>query len=232
LDPARNRHLQVVRPPQDISAATDDLRSAFGAIAGWLAPAVGAKVALVIAAVPEGYESDGSVEDVLIQHMEGHRAVVVVVPSSAGEARPDSGPLGECLTLRQVGGAITAELLRSRRTQVPFSIGFVDAGGPAGDELALNQVGQALAAAARPTDLVGQYGDGQFLVVMADTDAEQAATACADLVTDAAAEAGTTGMPELTLSFGTATWAEGKLADGLIDEADQAMFSAKRARGG
>jgi len=186
----------------------------------------------VIAAVPEGYESDGSVENILIQHMEGHRAAVVVVPSSASEPRPDSGPLGECLTLTQVGGAITAELLRSRRTQVPFSIGFVDAGGPAGGEPALGELGQALAAAARPNDLVGQYGDGQFLVVMADTDAEQAATACSDLVTDAAAEAGTTGIADLTLSFGTATWAEGKHADGLIDEADQAMFSAKRARGG
>jgi len=42
------------------AATAPDLRGAFGAIAGWLAPAVGAKAALIVAAGPEGQDSEAS----------------------------------------------------------------------------------------------------------------------------------------------------------------------------
>jgi diguanylate cyclase (GGDEF)-like protein len=42
------------------AAVAPDLRGAFGAIAGWLAPAVGAKAALIVAAGPEGQDNEAS----------------------------------------------------------------------------------------------------------------------------------------------------------------------------
>jgi diguanylate cyclase (GGDEF)-like protein len=64
------RHLHAV--PQELdpiealghalreAATAPDLRGAFGAIAGWLAPAVGAKAALIVAAGPDGRDSEAS----------------------------------------------------------------------------------------------------------------------------------------------------------------------------
>jgi hypothetical protein len=96
LEPVPRRHLKAV--PEELdplealgralgeAAAAPDLGSAFGAIAGWLAQAVGARTALVIAADPEN--------DILARHLAGLRdahapaagpprgAVVVVVPSA------------------------------------------------------------------------------------------------------------------------------------------------------
>jgi GGDEF domain-containing protein len=50
-------------------------------------------------------------------------------------------------------------------------------------------------------------------------------------VTGVAAASREAGFQEMGLSFGAATWAAGKQATALIEEADRAMFASKPASG-
>jgi diguanylate cyclase (GGDEF)-like protein len=86
--------------------------------------------------------------------------------------------------------------------------------------------------ASRTTDFVGRYGGDEFLVVMPATDATCAATACERLASGVAGALLGADLPELALSYGIATWAPGSSATDLIEQADRAMFDAKRARRG
>lgn len=154
------------------------------------------------------------------------------------ERNSDADELTRCLTRRAIERVLSAELARSHRSQAPFSIAFLDIDGfklvndvhghVHGDAV-LAAVGGALKNAARTTDFVGRYGGDEFLVVMPGTDAKRATAACTRTVAGAAAVARSIGLPELQLSFGTATWSPDATATALIEEADQAMFAAKRS---
>jgi diguanylate cyclase (GGDEF)-like protein len=96
----------------------------------------------------------------------------------------------------------------------------------------LNAVGCALMDASRTTDFVGRYGGDEFLVVMPATDATCAAAACERLASGVAGALQGADLPKLALSYGVATWAPGSNATDLIEQADRAMFDAKRARRG
>jgi diguanylate cyclase (GGDEF)-like protein len=154
------------------------------------------------------------------------------------ERHSDDDALTLCLTRRAIEQSLTAELARSNRTQVPFSIAFLDIddfkrvnddqGHVRGDAV-LSAVGSALLQTSRATDFVGRYGGDEFLVVMPATDAESAVVACDRLATGVTAALVQAELPELRLSYGTATWTAGEGATELIEQADRAMFAAKRA---
>jgi len=157
------------------------------------------------------------------------------------ERHSDDDGLTRCLTRRATERSLAAELARSNRTHAPFSIAFLDIddfkrvndeqGHVRGDAV-LSTVGGALKEASRSTDCVGRYGGDEFLVLMPDTDGPSAVTACDRLATGVTVALADADLPTLRLSYGIATWAPGKSATELIEQADRAMFEAKRARRG
>jgi diguanylate cyclase (GGDEF)-like protein len=155
------------------------------------------------------------------------------------ERHSDDDALTSCLTRRAIERSLSGELARSNRTHAPFSIAFLDIddfkrindeeGHIRGDAV-LSAVGGALRHASRATDSVGRYGGDEFLVVMPATDAGAASAACDRLAAGVAVALAEAALPKLRLSYGIATWAPGHGATELIEQADRAMFEAKRSR--
>lgn len=132
------------------------------------------------------------------------------------------------------------EVARHKRYGAPLSILVMDLddfktindefGHAAGDE-ALKYVAGVLETSLREHDVVARYGGDEFLVILPNTDIDQAALVCKkisgeELVCDLRDGVRQT----LSLSIGAAA-AEGAetTATGLIDAADMAMYSAKRS---
>jgi diguanylate cyclase (GGDEF)-like protein len=202
---------------------------------------LGAPKGAVLVVVPHADGRDGAWITEVVQGFAELAELCVVHAQRLDqvERHSDDDDLTQCLTRRAIERSLTAELARSARTRAPFTIAFLDIDGfkrindeyghVHGDAV-LRAVGSALLRSARATDFVGRYGGDEFLVVMPGTDAEPAAAACARLVAGVAAVAGATDVPELELSFGTATWGPDKSATDLIEQADRAMFAAKRSQ--
>jgi diguanylate cyclase (GGDEF)-like protein len=107
-------------------------------------------------------------------------------------------------------------------------------GHPLGD-MALAEVARLLAANVRTSDVVARYGGEEFMIILPETDAEQAALAAEKLrvvveVNDISMEG-----PEIkvTISCGVADLAsvrpkKGSLRDALVVAADRAMHQAKK----
>jgi diguanylate cyclase (GGDEF)-like protein len=99
----------------------------------------------------------------------------------------------------------------------------------AGDEL-LVRLGALLEGCCRETDVVARYGGDEFVVLMADTDAE-GAEQVARKVEEALARHNATagGRHRLSASVGTHSAGAADI-DELLREADRSMYAAKRAR--
>lgn len=140
---------------------------------------------------------------------------------------------------RYMQDAIEAEIHRSSRSRRPFVIMMIDLnnfkavndtlGHPAGDHL-LKHAGKVLAAACRKTDSVGRYGGDEFIILLPETNTEQAGT-LAERIQQAATELSATlppGAPEISLSIGIAVYPyDSGVRQELIKAADRAMYEAK-----
>ncbi|MFQ4137952.1 PAS domain S-box protein [Nodosilinea sp. PGN35] len=136
------------------------------------------------------------------------------------------------------------EWVRLLRVQAPLSLILCDIdyfkpyndtyGHPAGD-VCLQQVAQALGRVAkRPADLVARYGGEEFALVLPNTDragAEAIARAIQQALVELALFHGASPLGQrITLSLGIACQipAGGQSVQGLIDQADAALYQAKQ----
>lgn len=141
---------------------------------------------------------------------------------------------------RHFQNLLDQQLALAQRYQKPLSFLLCDIdhfktvndtyGHPTGD-VVLKEVSKILLQQARQTDHVARYGGEEFAIVLPETDSG-AARAIAERIR-AAVEAARfqtdLGQLKITLSLGVATFpdvADGK--QGLIDQADQALYVAKR----
>jgi diguanylate cyclase (GGDEF)-like protein len=129
--------------------------------------------------------------------------------------------------LRQLEG----EIARSRRTQQPLTVAFVDvdhlkagndAGGHAAGDRLLSRVTEALRQRLRPYDLVIRYGGDEFVCALADVEAPEAesrfASVNADLTRHGSITAGVvTALPDEDLAP-------------LLQRADAALYMRRRAQ--
>lgn len=151
-------------------------------------------------------------------------------------------PLTGLANRRHLMSILAGEWRRAGRTGRALSALLIDLdhfhaynechGHPGGDAC-LRRVSEALAAELRrPSDLIGRYGGEEFVAVLPDTDAAGALTVAERL--RAAIEG--LGLPHagsphgvVTASIGVATARpeEGREPEGLVAEADRALYSAK-----
>jgi two-component system cell cycle response regulator len=137
---------------------------------------------------------------------------------------------------------LDAVMERMRESGKPVSLLMIDIdhfkkvndtyGHSVGDE-ALKEIGQRILRNVRGFDLAARYGGEEFVVVMPDTPLEVALGVadrlCGKMATDPIAVSGSKDKILLTLSIGVSV-SEGveTTAEGLLKEADEAMYEAKR----
>jgi diguanylate cyclase (GGDEF)-like protein len=144
-------------------------------------------------------------------------------------------PLTDLPNRRSFTVALDREIARAKRNGTGLGVVFLDVdhfkavndhfGHAVGDSVLL-EVADGLRAHGRGADLVARYGGEEFIVLLPDSDVDDA-TAAAERVRTAIAESMTT--TRVTMSAGVAQFPEhGRTADDLIQAADAAMYEAKR----
>jgi diguanylate cyclase len=130
------------------------------------------------------------------------------------------------------------EIARSARLNNPCSIALIDLdffkrindvhGHPTGDEV-LRTFAITVFANIRTIDRFGRYGGEEFLLLLPDTPAQQAASMMDRLrviISELDWSAFSTGM-RVTMSAGIATLRRGESADALLARADRALYESK-----
>ncbi len=136
--------------------------------------------------------------------------------------------------------ALFSEVERAARYDRPLAVAFVDIDlfknvndtyGHAVGDIVLRGVAATLRANVRVADTVGRYGGEEFMVILPETDAEQAAALAEklrQLVLVARYPVEGHGVLNVTVSIGVASGAGRVLrVEALVRDADAAMYSAK-----
>jgi diguanylate cyclase (GGDEF)-like protein len=141
---------------------------------------------------------------------------------------------------RHAEEVLAAEVARAERFGGPVALvladldGFKDVndrhGHPTGD-VALREFAEVLRETVRDVDLVARWGGEEFLLVLPGTDGE-GAVQLSERVRQTLRDrvlVGPDGSPiVLTSSFGVASYPEASSPDGLVFQADRALYEAKR----
>ncbi|MDQ2713445.1 MAG: GGDEF domain-containing protein [Chloroflexota bacterium] len=135
------------------------------------------------------------------------------------------------------------EIERSGRSGRPMSLLFFDADhfkhvndtyGHAVGDIVLHQIGVRASTVLRSPDTLGRFGGEEFVVILPDTTAEQAHPIAervrATIASYPLVATGVDGGIPTTISMGVATFPDdGTICDDLLEQADQAMYEAKRS---
>jgi len=147
-------------------------------------------------------------------------------------------PLTGAYNRRQVQQHFANELSRHVRSQHPLSCLMIDIdhfkavndahGHQVGDDV-LRKVTSRIGSSLRVYDVVGRYGGEEFLVILPETDSQEAA-AIAERVRESVAQTaeatGDQGHP-VTISLGVASNRSGDTVDTMTQRADEALYHAK-----
>ena len=131
--------------------------------------------------------------------------------------------------------ALAAEMLRSMRSKMPFSVIIFDVdrfkqvndtfGHQVGDRV-LVRLAAIVSERLRASDVFARWGGEEFVILVPDLEGR---TAChvAEKLRAAIAQASFEGGGGITCSFGVAQYGEGDIAETLIARADLALYRAK-----
>ena len=110
--------------------------------------------------------------------------------------------------------------------------GVNDRFGHAGGDEALKAVAQRLLSAVRESDVVGRLGGDEFGVILVQADLATATAKAGQIAAAVEGEAVGVGdwMTPIHLTWGVRQIEAGSTVEGLLADADRAMFSAKKAK--
>lgn len=141
------------------------------------------------------------------------------------------------MTRRLITRFLEIELARSRRTDIPTSVVFIDVdhfkrvndtrGHHAGDTV-LRDLGALLSQTIRATDGVGRLGGEEFVVVLGDSDENEAAVFAEKLRLTVESMV-FCGDLKISISIGVAESMPGENGEAVLKRADAAMYDAKHA---
>ena len=149
-------------------------------------------------------------------------------------------PLTGALNRRGLDEAFRAELGRSRRAERPMSLAILDLdnfkqlndrlGHQAGDA-ALSYLARLLRTTLRPSDVVARFGGEEFVILLPETGAEEAARVMTRVQRELTRRFFLHDNEKVLITFsaGVAECVPGEERDAVIGRADQAMYEAKRA---
>ncbi len=147
-----------------------------------------------------------------------------------------SDALTGCLSYQSVLHELTREINRSARGPVPLSCCFIDLDdfkdvneryGHIHGNKVLAHVGSMLREGVRSCDTVGRYGGDEFIAILPQTRATEAAVLAERLRSAIASEPAQQLRGRMTASVGVAEWTQGISSEQLLARADHALFSAK-----
>ncbi len=152
------------------------------------------------------------------------------------EKQAITDPLTGLGNSRRFREALAAELKRSDRTGRPFSVVFVDVDnfkdindslGHVEADYTLTAIGRTLVTHLRGSDLVCRWGGDEFVIMLPETDRDEAGALAERLRAEVAACEKCAGA---TISLGVACFPQdGKDYDGLVANADRALYASKHA---
>lgn len=150
------------------------------------------------------------------------------------EKQAITDPLTGLGNSRRFREALSAELKRSDRTGRPFSIVFVDVDdfkdindriGHVEADYTLTAIGRALASQLRGSDLVCRWGGDEFIILLPETERQEAGVLAERLRASVADYDKCAGA---TISLGVACYpVDGKDYDSLVANADRALYVSK-----
>ncbi len=152
------------------------------------------------------------------------------------EKQAITDPLTGLGNSRRFREALAAELKRSDRTGRPFSVVFLDVDnfkdindslGHVEADYTLTAIGHILVTHLRGSDLVCRWGGDEFIILLPETDREEAGVLAERLRAEVADCGKCAGA---TISLGVACYPQdGKEYDSLVANADRALYASKRA---
>jgi diguanylate cyclase (GGDEF)-like protein len=148
-------------------------------------------------------------------------------------------PLTEIYNRRSLDEMAGRFISHARRLEKPLTFLLIDVDrfkevntqfGHLTGDFVLAEIASLLKSSVRGSDAVVRYGGDEFLLILADTSAAGAHRVierCDSYLRDWN-NAGHLKDFAMSLSIGTAEWADGKTLDEMLDEADRSMYERKR----
>ena len=154
----------------------------------------------------------------------------------------NADPLTGVFNRRFFDDYFSSEIARAARFRGRMAVAMIDVDwfkqfndrfGHAAGDIALKKVARALQLAVRRSDLVARYGGEEFVVLLRETDAEQALERVEQIrqaVQSEAHQIGDARPVHITVSAGVACWPQdGSTVGDLVATADRRLFEAKDA---
>lgn len=175
-------------------------------------------------------ESSQNINDLRQTLVEAQRKGVTDELTSVGNRRHFDVEIDRTIAEAKASG-ITFCLLMA---DIDHFKSFNDEHGHQTGDMILRMIGRSLVAKVRESDIVARYGGEEFAIILTGAELAQARVIAENIRKDVAQRRfkkriSGESLGGVTISIGITEWSPGKTAEVTIEEADKALYAAKRA---